>query len=330
MPSSVAKRDRAEDEDEARALRVDEDAAEHAGRRDHRADREVDARGRDDERHADGEHADHARLGEHVADVVPGRERVRLEDRARRRRAGRRRRPSAYSWSSRPDRSAAATARPAAGGRASACHATSSARTGASIGRDGVAQQLLLGGGRRRRPRPTISPSRMTRIARADADELLELGRDDEHAEPGLGEVGDEPVDLGLRRRRRRRASARRAAARGTRAAASARARPSAGCRPRAAARRGRRRRGRCSARAAARATAARSARTSSRPRGRSAPRSARLTFLARLQSSTRPCDLRSSGARPRPACDRARRAARRAAACPSTKTSPSSGVSMP
>ncbi len=36
--------------------------------------------------------------------------------------------------------------------------------------------------------------------ARADADELLELRRDDEHAEPGRREVADDPVDLGLRR----------------------------------------------------------------------------------------------------------------------------------
>ena len=76
-------RDRADDEDEAaRPVRADHDPAEDAGRGHHRADREVDPGRRDHERHPDREHADDARLGEHVADVVPGRERLGLEDRA--------------------------------------------------------------------------------------------------------------------------------------------------------------------------------------------------------------------------------------------------------
>ena len=45
----------------------------------------------------------------------------------------------------------------------------------------------------------TISPSRITRIARADAHELGELRGHHEHREPLLGEVGDHAVELRLR-----------------------------------------------------------------------------------------------------------------------------------
>ena len=74
--------DRAEDEDEAaRAVGAHQDPAEDARGRDHRADRQVDAGRCDHEGHADREHADDARLGQHVAHVVPGRERLGLQDR---------------------------------------------------------------------------------------------------------------------------------------------------------------------------------------------------------------------------------------------------------
>ena len=53
------------------------------------------------------------------------------------------------------------------------------------------------------------------------------------------------------------------------------------------------------------------------------------LTFLVRLQSRTRPCDLRSSGASPRPALI-ARVGLPGASRLPATKTSPSSGTSVP
>ena len=74
--------DRPDDEDERRALGVDQDASEHARRGQHGPDGEIDPRRGDHERHAHREHAHDARLGEHVADVVPGGEAVRLEDRA--------------------------------------------------------------------------------------------------------------------------------------------------------------------------------------------------------------------------------------------------------
>ena len=78
-------------------------------------------------------------------------------------------------------------------------HWTSSARTGASTGATAWLQQLLLGGGRAVDLGDDLALAH-DQDARADADELLELGRDDEHAEAGLGEVGDQPVDLGLGR----------------------------------------------------------------------------------------------------------------------------------
>ena len=61
---------------------VDHQPAGDAGGGDDRADRQVDARGGDHERHPDGQHADDARLGEHRPHVVGGGERVGLEDRA--------------------------------------------------------------------------------------------------------------------------------------------------------------------------------------------------------------------------------------------------------
>ena len=67
----------------ASAARVGELPAGDAGRGDHRADREVDAAGGDDERHADRQDADDAGLAQDVEHVVLGQERVGLEDRAR-------------------------------------------------------------------------------------------------------------------------------------------------------------------------------------------------------------------------------------------------------
>jgi hypothetical protein len=70
----------ARDEDErARSSVAQHDAAEHPGRGHHRAYGEVDPRRGDHERHPHGEHPDDTRLGEHVSDVVPGREGVGLE-----------------------------------------------------------------------------------------------------------------------------------------------------------------------------------------------------------------------------------------------------------
>ena len=67
-------------------------------------------------------------------------------------------------------------------------HWTSSARTGASVGRDGVAQQLLLRRGRAVDLGDDLALAH-DEDAAADAHELLELGGDDEHAQPALREV---------------------------------------------------------------------------------------------------------------------------------------------
>ena len=66
-------------------------------------------------------------------------------------------------------------------------------------GRDGVAEELALGGVLAVDLGDDLALAH-DQDARADADQLLELGRDHEHAEAGLGEVADDPVDLGLRR----------------------------------------------------------------------------------------------------------------------------------
>ena len=151
---------------------------------------------------------------------------------------------------------------------------------------------------------------------------------------PSSARSRDQPVDLGLARRRRRRASARRAAARGTRAAASARARPSAGCRRRARARAGRAVVGHgleldrsCSA-ASARA---RRARSRNGPRDGTADSPAtRHVPGQRPEPSSRPCDLRSSGASPMPAAIAASGRPPGSRLPSSCTTSPSSGARAP
>ena len=174
----------------------------------------------------------------------------------------------------------------------------------------------------------TSSPSRITRIRVHRPQQLLDLRRDDDHAEPVRGEVGDDAEQLGLGRRRRRLGSARRAAARGTRAAATARAPPSAGCRRRARAPSARRPPAWCAARAACSSAAARSARTLISPRWKR-PTSASVTFLVRLHSSSSACDLRSSGASPSPAAI-ALSGRPGGRGTPSTSTSPASRRSTP
>ena len=78
-------------------------------------------------------------------------------------------------------------------------HSTSSASTGASVG-----ATAWRSSSRSVASFPstsaTISPSRMIRMRVQMPDQLLELGRDHEDAQPGAGEVADDPVDLGLRR----------------------------------------------------------------------------------------------------------------------------------
>ena len=68
----------------------------------------------------------------------------------------------------------------------------------------------------------------------ADADDLGQLAGDHEHRDALPRQLVDDPVDLATWRRCRRRGSARRGSAPWGRSPASARAAPSAGCRPRA------------------------------------------------------------------------------------------------
>ena len=178
---------------------ADQDPPEDAGRRDDRADRQVDACRCDHEGHADCEHADDARLGQHVADVVHRRERVGLQDRADDEQQhdddGERVLLQLERLHPAGERGA-----PAGLGRLSGRgHTTSSARTGASVGATAW----------RRSSRSVASLALDLRHdlalahdedARADVHELLELRRDDEHAEARLRQVADDPVDLGLRR----------------------------------------------------------------------------------------------------------------------------------
>ena len=120
-----------------------------------------------------------------------------FEDRAGDEQQRRRRAASAYSWSSSAF-SRSANAGPAGVG-GSLAHTTSSARSGASVGATAwrssscsvAAFAVDLG--------DDLALAH-DEDAGADADELLELGRDDEDAQARLREVGDEPVDLGLRR----------------------------------------------------------------------------------------------------------------------------------
>ena len=80
-------------------------------------------------------------------------------------------------------------------------------------------------------PSCTTRPSRTTRTRSARPEHLLDLAGDDHHGHAAFGQRPDRARRSRCARRRRRRGSARRAAAPGSRAAATGRARPSAGCR---------------------------------------------------------------------------------------------------
>ena len=158
------------------------------GRGDHRADREVDARGRDDEGHADREHPDDAGLGQHVADVVPGREGLRLEDRAGDEEGDDDERQRVLLELERAEAGAQRSPR----------------RSCDLLDQIGVAVGATAWRAARARSRSapstsaTSSPSRMTRTRLQMPGQLLELRGDDEHADAGRGELADDPVDLGL------------------------------------------------------------------------------------------------------------------------------------
>ena len=150
---------------------------------------------RDHEGHADGEHADDARLRQHVPDVVPGRERVRLQDRAddeqQRRRRSRARTPGTRAPS--PGRAPI----PARAGSVTSYDLLD--ETGASVGatawRSSARSVASLPS-----TSATISPSRMTRTrvqmptSSSSSDETTSTPR------PDAGELADDPVDLRLRR----------------------------------------------------------------------------------------------------------------------------------
>ena len=104
---------------------------------------------------------------------------------------------SAYSWSSKPP--ITRRQRPIAAAGAPGRHLTSSTRVRGIGGRDGVAKQLALARVLALDLRDDLALAHHE-DAGADAHELLELGRHDQHADARLGEVGDHPVELGLGR----------------------------------------------------------------------------------------------------------------------------------
>ena len=282
-------------------------------RRQHRADRQVDAAGGDDERHAHGDDAGHAGLGEDGEQVVAGEERVAVGDGAGDRAAGRPRRRAAP-----PPAGGCGARRGAHGGR----RARRGAVAGPPVARRRRWCRLI---GVSCRPRGSwgrawaSTSASVASVASSDrggpavgqhedavaqADELGQLGR---HEHDGRGPPSArcwiDPVDLGLGADVDARGSARRAAGPGSRAAASGPARPSAGCRPTARRRAGRGRRAWCGA--------TRRCSGASRPLGpaveqaarrRKRRRSATDTLRTRSQPGHRPWVLRSSGARPTPA----------------------------
>ena len=128
-------------------------------------------------------------------------------------------------------------------------------------GRDGVAKQLALACAICRRPR---RPSRL-RASRGCESKCPRAPRAPTRRRRHRArtrQVGDDPVELRLGRSHRRLGWARRAAARGSRGAATAPARPSAGCRRRAGGQSDPGRREPCSASCSCSRAAFRSART--------------------------------------------------------------------
>src|SRR3954465_1621715 len=121
---------------------------------------------------------------------------------------------SAYSCSSRPrTRPSSAPPRPApldapppVGGTAGSVAGVVLMASGNLLGeiggvggRHGVAQQIALGRGRAVDLGDQLALAH-DEDAGADADQLLELGGHDEHAQALAGQVADQPVQLGLRR----------------------------------------------------------------------------------------------------------------------------------
>ena len=152
---------------------------------DHRADRQVDAAGRDDERHADRQHADDARLAQDVEHVVRGQERVGLEDRADDEQQGDDA-DERVLLQLRAATQAGQRAVRAAGPRrrVGGAHAISSRTGSESVGATAWRSSSSSVAGAPSTS-ATTSPSRMTSTRRAQADELGQLGRHDDDAEAG-------------------------------------------------------------------------------------------------------------------------------------------------
>ena len=129
-----------------------------------------------------------------------------------------------------------------------------------------------------------------------EPEDLLELGRDQQHAEAVVGQRDEQVVDRPLARRRPRRASARRPRAPSARTAASARRGPSAGCRRTACSPA---RRSRCCGPPSGRGPRARAGARRPAGRSRSGSRCGRLasvTFSVTERPSRSPSSLRDSG----------------------------------
>ena len=180
--------------------------------RDDRADREVDAAGDDDHRHAERGHADDGGLPRHQLEVARAR-----------RTAGRRARRRSSATSDQPEEHArarrAASARSCDAARAPWPSIISACSVQSATGRGGA--------------EPAAAHDR---DAIADAEQLGQVAADHQHglrrAAPSASATSSSISGRSAPCCRRRcRASARRAAARRRRGGAAARARPSAGCR---------------------------------------------------------------------------------------------------
>ena len=218
-------------EDEHRGFRSRRTGRPRRCRGDHRPDRQVDAPRRDHERHADRQHADDARLAQDVEHVVRGQERRRARGSRPPRAGARRRRPARTPGS----RTAAAERQRGARARGERVGSVVTMPPPACGDVSVCATAWLSSSTSSRRRTVQLGDDRSLahhEDARAQAEQLLGLGRDHHDGDARLRQLDDQRGRSPASRRRRRRASARRAAARGTRASASARARPSAGCRP--------------------------------------------------------------------------------------------------
>ena len=162
---------------------------ERAGDRHQRADRQVDAAGGDDERHADRDDDDRRHLGQ--VDV----QRLQADEMRRHREIER------EQHDERGQRGVAAKERHDVRGRglsdksARQPRAASPVAAGSSCAIAAMIADALACGMRQIGDRPAVAQNEDAVRA---LDDLLELRRDHQHAEPLVGELADQRLDLGL------------------------------------------------------------------------------------------------------------------------------------